>query len=274
MIRCFILGANMGSGKQQTQLECHGFVCSSSEDAIIIAANLYQALLETMKKQKQRVQQQQHQEQQRRKEISAGLERSSDTRKSGRKAVVRTPSGRKTPTIRPPSRFGRGGTDSESIISRSQSRADPPVRPPRRKKLGYRSGGTSGSEYSTSGVAIGVPGSILRRRQSIRSSIRSNRSNRSNRIRAGTAPSTGKPTNTIKYGELDDRAPPRPQIIERRQGYSGYNPENRYRGPQSLTTGGLNRSDSRRSSRRAVVAASTAAARMQYHKQVFFYPLF
>ena len=38
------------SGRQQ--LECHGFVCATSEDAILIAANLYQALLETMKKQK------------------------------------------------------------------------------------------------------------------------------------------------------------------------------------------------------------------------------
>lgn len=36
----------------QKVLECHGFVCSSSEDAIVIAANLYQALVETMKKQK------------------------------------------------------------------------------------------------------------------------------------------------------------------------------------------------------------------------------
>nr|XP_040567231.1 LOW QUALITY PROTEIN: uncharacterized protein LOC121116980 [Lepeophtheirus salmonis] len=32
------------------QLECHGFVCSEAEDAITIAANLYQALLKTMKK--------------------------------------------------------------------------------------------------------------------------------------------------------------------------------------------------------------------------------
>ncbi|XP_076032409.1 uncharacterized protein LOC143020136 [Oratosquilla oratoria] len=30
-------------------LECHGFVCQSAEDAIVIAANLYQALLENMK---------------------------------------------------------------------------------------------------------------------------------------------------------------------------------------------------------------------------------
>ncbi|XP_068239774.1 uncharacterized protein [Palaemon carinicauda] len=30
-------------------LECHGFVCQSAEDAIVIAANLYQALLENMR---------------------------------------------------------------------------------------------------------------------------------------------------------------------------------------------------------------------------------
>ncbi|XP_053651983.2 serine-rich adhesin for platelets [Cherax quadricarinatus] len=30
-------------------LECHGFVCQSSEDAIVMAANLYQALLENMR---------------------------------------------------------------------------------------------------------------------------------------------------------------------------------------------------------------------------------
>jgi hypothetical protein len=30
-------------------LECHGFVCSSSEDAIVLAANLYQALLDNMR---------------------------------------------------------------------------------------------------------------------------------------------------------------------------------------------------------------------------------
>lgn len=30
-------------------LECHGFVCESAEDAIVIAANLYQALLENMR---------------------------------------------------------------------------------------------------------------------------------------------------------------------------------------------------------------------------------
>ena len=34
------------------QLECHGFICSSAEDAIVIAANLYQALVDTMKRHK------------------------------------------------------------------------------------------------------------------------------------------------------------------------------------------------------------------------------
>ena len=34
------------------QLECHGFVCDSPEEAILVAANLYQALLETMKRNK------------------------------------------------------------------------------------------------------------------------------------------------------------------------------------------------------------------------------
>ena len=34
------------------QLECHGFVCDSPEEAIMVAANLYQALLETMKRNK------------------------------------------------------------------------------------------------------------------------------------------------------------------------------------------------------------------------------
>ena len=31
-----------GSHSAHKQLECHGFVCNTSEDAIIIAANLYQ----------------------------------------------------------------------------------------------------------------------------------------------------------------------------------------------------------------------------------------
>ena len=236
---------------------------------------MYQALLETMKKQKIRIQQQQHQEQQRRKEISAGLDRNSGPSSlSNRKSIDRTPSARRTGGNRPPSRVGRppsragrGDTDSESMMSRSHNRTEAPIRPPRRKKLGYRSGETSGSEYSS--AAIRVPGSILQRRRSIRSSIRSNRSNRSNKGRTGPVSMPSKTSNTRNYGDFDDKLPPRSQVVDRRpQGYGGYNPDNRYRGPQSLNTGLLNRSDSRRSSRRAVVAASTAAARAQYHKQV------
>ena len=34
------------------QLECHGFICDTPEEAIMLAANLYQALLETMKRNK------------------------------------------------------------------------------------------------------------------------------------------------------------------------------------------------------------------------------
>ena len=34
------------------QLECHGFICDSADEAILVAANLYQALLETMKRNK------------------------------------------------------------------------------------------------------------------------------------------------------------------------------------------------------------------------------
>ena len=34
------------------QVECHGFVCDSPEESILVAANLYQALLETMKRNK------------------------------------------------------------------------------------------------------------------------------------------------------------------------------------------------------------------------------
>ncbi|KAK3914076.1 hypothetical protein KUF71_023489 [Frankliniella fusca] len=37
-----------GAGASR-QLECHGFVCASSEDAIVMAANLYQALMASMR---------------------------------------------------------------------------------------------------------------------------------------------------------------------------------------------------------------------------------
>ena len=41
-------------GSSRKQLECHGFVCDSKEDAIMIAANLYRSLMETMKRQQGR----------------------------------------------------------------------------------------------------------------------------------------------------------------------------------------------------------------------------
>ena len=40
-------------GSSRKQLECHGFVCDSKEDAIMIAANLYRSLMETMKRQQE-----------------------------------------------------------------------------------------------------------------------------------------------------------------------------------------------------------------------------
>ena len=74
------------------QLECHGFICQSSEDAIIIAANLYQSLLDTMRKNKAGGQ----------KKIethpSSGMPRQELTRRSIRKSV------RRDPPIRPPRR--------------------------------------------------------------------------------------------------------------------------------------------------------------------------
>ncbi len=34
-------------GSSRKQLECHGFVCDSKEDAIMIAANLYRCVIQT-----------------------------------------------------------------------------------------------------------------------------------------------------------------------------------------------------------------------------------
>ena len=154
-------------------------------------------------------------------------------------------------------------------MSRNQNLRDPPVRPPRRKRKGYISGGgTSGSEYSTSGAPIGVPGSILQRRRSIRSSIRSNRSNKSAKGRIGSGAPGTNGVHTNNFGETDHKLPPRTPLVERRPVNGPYAPEQKLRGSQITGLGGLSRSDSRRSSRRAIVAASTAAARKQYHNQV------
>ncbi len=122
------------------QLECHGFVCTSSEDAIIIAANLYQALLETMKRQRQ--DQARRQQQQRRRAARSNT-----------------------------SSMARGGVDGDdddiapppSVFSDSDTA---PVRPPRKK-----------NKKSSRGEGTPQASLALQRKKSLRSSIRSNRSN-------------------------------------------------------------------------------------------------
>ena len=123
------------------QLECHGFVCASSEDAIIIAANLYQSLLETMKKQKQRQQDQQRHHR---------SDRSGTSRKSTTGSEMSS-SAQYSDITPPPTNF----SDSDGL----------PVRPPRLKKKKTK------TLHDSSAI----------QRRSFRSSIRSNRSNRSNR---------------------------------------------------------------------------------------------
>ncbi len=127
------------------QLECHGFVCTSSEDAIIIAANLYQALLETMKRQRQ--DQARRQRQQR---LAARKSKGNGGGGSG----------------------GRGGGDDDDDIAPppavfSDSDSAAPLRPPRRKNRKGGRGSDAGSNQGT----------VLQRKKSLRSSIRSNRSN-------------------------------------------------------------------------------------------------
>ena len=80
------------------QLECHGFICQSSEDAIIIAANLYQSLLDTMRKSKASGQKKIENQSE---SVDRNLPRQELTRRSIRKSV---------------------------------RRGDPPIRPPRRKR--------------------------------------------------------------------------------------------------------------------------------------------
>jgi hypothetical protein len=99
------------------QLECHGFVCASAEDAIIVAANLYQALLVTMKKQKAR-KQQIMQKQQQQEYLDAAPP--------------------------PPSIF----SDSDATASS----ATHPVRPPRKKKKSSKPGDVGYSGPSSLGA--------------------------------------------------------------------------------------------------------------------------
>ena len=125
----------------QKILECHGFVCHTSEDAIIIAANLYQALLETMKKQKQ-------------KQKTDSLRRSESKQKEGSTTDDQG-------SVRTTSLF----SDSDATTTNTNT----PIRPPRRKKTTRASNDGS------------VTSSVLQRRRSTRSSVRSNRSNKSTR---------------------------------------------------------------------------------------------
>lgn len=133
----------------QKILECHGFVCSSSEDAIIIAANLYQALLETMKKQKSQ------------KSDSVRRER------------------RRDDSLRSNNDHSSIQTSSLFSDSDATTNTNAPIRPPRRKK------GSRGADGSS--IGSGMLQRRRSMRSSIRSN-RSNRSTKSNaRRRAGAA---------------------------------------------------------------------------------------
>ena len=132
----------------QKILECHGFVCASSEDAIIIAANLYQALLETMKKQKNK--------------------QKTDSLKRDRvKDLAAVPD-------------DQASLRTASVFSDSDATTNTPLRPPRRKKA------TRGSADSS--VTSSVLQRRRSTRSSIRSnrSNRSTRSNARKRA-AGTS---------------------------------------------------------------------------------------
>ena len=121
------------------QLECHGFICQSSEDAIIIAANLYQSLLDTMRKNKA---------------ASGGkkADHPSDSADPGHRQLPRQELTRRS-------------------IRKSVRRGDPPIRPPRRKRSHAHPG--QGEEQG------GNPGLVRRKsiRSSTRS-VRSNRGTR------------------------------------------------------------------------------------------------
>ena len=147
------------------QLECHGFVCASAEDAIIVAANLYQALLETMKKQKAR---RQHRVQQQRKEQQLQRQRQREEEEELEEDEEHDDFDEDAAPP-PPSIFSdsdAGGTASGG--------ANQPVRPPRRKKKSSLKGG-GGSDAGYSGPSSLVS---LGRRRSVRGSTRSNKSKR------------------------------------------------------------------------------------------------
>merc|ERR1719400_2914835 len=88
------------------QLECHGFICSSAEDAIIIAANLYQSLLDTMKKNKAAGPKKKMEEEK-------VLPRNELVRQSVRKSLRRPAA---DPPVRPPRRKRREAGREERLV--------------------------------------------------------------------------------------------------------------------------------------------------------------
>jgi hypothetical protein len=96
------------------QLECHGFICASAEDAIIMAANLYQSLLDTMKKHKNAGQVKKKPEEEK------PLPRNELVRQSVRKSLRRPAA---DPPVRPPRRKRReGGRDEARLVTGLQRR--------------------------------------------------------------------------------------------------------------------------------------------------------
>ena len=99
------------------QLECHGFICQSSEDAIIIAANLYQSLLDTMRKTKAAS----GRKIENHSEHAPGADRQLRqelTRRSIRKSVRRS-----DPPIRPPRRKRTGQHEEQALARRKSIRS-------------------------------------------------------------------------------------------------------------------------------------------------------
>ena len=129
--------------------------------------------------------------------------------------------------------------DSQASIFSGDS-GTTPIRPPRKKKKGR---GGSGTDTS-------VPGSVLQRRKSVRSSIRSNRSNRSirnsRRSRAGPNSRAGANSGPVSYNPSGP-----PSFVSdhpfRRSGNSGG-----LRRADSRGRGDFARRSARRSSRRKV----------------------
>jgi len=140
------------------QLECHGFVCSSSEDAIIIAANLYQALLETMKRQKasSKVGQQQK------------AFRRSMRQKSGRRVAQPRPEPSVEESVEDGDEWEEEDETAESVqlpASSPDSIQAAPVRPPRKKRRAPQHSSDQNG---------------LQRKKSTRGSLRNGRVNKSN----------------------------------------------------------------------------------------------